>query len=62
MLMPKAAVHEDNNAFSGKHEIGDAGQTTVMQTITKAEGMEKAPHDHFWASIARMHRPHGSAA
>lgn len=62
MAMPEATVHEDDCSRSGKNEIWRARQTSIVQSVPKAERMQTPPDDHLGACIARPNPRHVEAA
>lgn len=60
--MPEAAVNEDYFSASPKYEIGCAGQTPVVQTITKPKGMKEPAHDFFRFGVTMTDARHQLAS
>jgi len=61
MAVPKAAVHENDQAAASKHQIGGPGQISHMQSIAEPPTVERPPYDHLWFRMFALYTTHESA-
>ena len=52
MSMPEAAVNETHRSESTKHQIGRAGEFSIMQSVSEAKCVESPPESQFGYSIS----------
>ena len=62
VVMPKAAVHEDDLAARGKDKIGRTRQTFFVKPVTIPQRMNETPNRHFNVGVFRSHPGHEAAA
>jgi len=58
MLVPKAAVNEDDSASGWQHEVGIARKISPPQGKSKAEPMQQRPYAFFWPGISAWDTAH----
>jgi hypothetical protein len=58
VLVPKAAVNEDNNAMSRQDNVGGAGKIIGVQPESQARPVQSLTHHDFWFRVARANRAH----
>jgi hypothetical protein len=58
MLMPKAAVNENDELVPGKDQVRLPWQVTPMQPEAEAHRMQKPPHNQLWLSVGRSDARH----
>lgn len=62
VVMPKAAVHEDDLAAGGKDKIGRTWQTLFVKPVTITQRMNETTNRHFNVGVFRSHPSHEAAA
>src|SRR5690606_22222870 len=62
MAMPETAMHEDDLALAGKHQIRLSRQRGVMQSIPKPRSVKQPANEHLGPGILALHPRHDAAA
>jgi hypothetical protein len=58
VLVPEAAVDEDDLARRRKDDVGTTGKVSSMQTEAIAQSMSQGTHDQFGLGIPASNAPH----
>lgn len=61
MLVPKAAVNEDDRAIARQRDVGSSRQVAAMQPETEAGSMEIVPNGDFRLGVATAYGRHDAA-
>ena len=62
MLVPKAAVHEQDSTPLREHQIRSARQIPTMQTEPESARVKRATHGQFWLRPLRADTRHDPGA
>ena len=62
MLMPEAAVHEDDRPVPGQHEIRRSGKISPVEPEPVAKSVDQPPYGDLGRGVGRFHLRHHGAA
>ena len=62
VLMPEAAVHEDDRPVSGQHEIRRSGKVSPVEPEPVAQSVDQPPYGDLGRGVGRSYLRHHGAA
>lgn len=58
VAVPEATVHEDDPIVSPEHQIGAAGEVSLMQSEAVSQTVNEAADEHLGAGVLRANAGH----